>query len=134
MRNASKLSDAECRVISAARHRGTRVVDLARRYGVSEPTIYAALRRAAAVGTHSPLGVWPARPEQRRPGRHVIDDIRYADEWIRCSCGDEITAPPDELFRDRHEPLVIAWQEHRRGAGVPVLSFAQAMSNHRAYS
>ena len=73
------------------------------------------------------------KPPPRSARRHVIEDIRYALEWILCSCGVEIVAEPDELFHDRHQPLTEAWAEHRRTAGLRVLSVAQAM-NHREFS
>ena len=42
-----------------------------------------------------------------------------------------MNAQPDELFHDRHQPLAEAWAEHRRQAGVRVLSVAEAAMNHR---
>lgn len=130
--SAYKLSDAECRSIAVARYRGTRPADLAIRYGVSIPTIYGAIKRSA-ITSRAGLGTWP--PDRPRPvRRHAIEDIRYALEWILCSCGVEIIAEPDELFHERHEPLVTAWTEHRRDVGARILSVAQEASFHRAFS
>jgi hypothetical protein len=86
----------------------------------------------------TPLERRPSRPLSRltpppRPAleRHVIADVRYRDETITCTCGEVVNAQPDELFHDRHQPLAEAWAEHRRQAGVRVLSVAEAAMNHR---
>lgn len=51
-------------------------------------------------------------------GRHVIADVRYAAERIECTCGAVVTADEDRGAHDRHAPLVEAWAEHRRNAGL----------------
>lgn len=52
-------------------------------------------------------------------GRHYITAISYRDERVGCSCGVIITAKPDHpAVHDRHQPLVDAWEQHRREAGV----------------
>lgn len=45
--------------------------------------------------------------------RHISVETRYADETITCACGAVVTAPPDRVNHDRHEPLISAWNEHR---------------------
>jgi hypothetical protein len=57
---------------------------------------------------------WPTSTDDNLlEGSHRIADISYRAEWIRCTCGLIVTAPPDALEHDRHEPLVGAWSEHR---------------------
>lgn len=51
-------------------------------------------------------------------GRHVIADLSYRAEWIRCTCGTVVTAAEDELKHDRHAPLVLAWGAHKREAAI----------------
>jgi hypothetical protein len=50
--------------------------------------------------------------------RHVIERVRYALETIECTCGEVVTADPDPVIPDRHEPLAIVWGEHRAQAGA----------------
>lgn len=64
-------------------------------------------------------------------GRHVIREISYGAETIVCTCGEVVTAPEDTSVRDRHAPLVAAWSEHRRAAGLPTPSVGRAMAAHR---
>lgn len=45
--------------------------------------------------------------------RHVSAGTSYSEERIDCSCGVVVTAEPDTYRRDRHEPLMIAWNKHR---------------------
>lgn len=128
------------------------VGQLAIEFGVSPATIYQALARAGvkrtnvrpprtrrpseaelALARRKGLTSWDAAP--RPPAKaHRIEDISYRREWVLCSCGVEITAPPDQLEPERHQPLVDAWQSHRRSVGARVLSVAQDAAFHRAYS
>lgn len=57
------------------------------------------------------------RPDATGP-RHVIAEISYQRERIACSCGDVVSARPDVADRDSHRPLVAAWENHRREAGL----------------
>lgn len=90
----------------------------------------------------TPLERRPSRPLSRltpppRPQageRHLIADVRYRDERITCTCGEVVNAQPDTFFHDRHLPLAEAWAEHRRTAGLRVLSVAEAAMNHREFS
>ena len=43
---------------------------------------------------------------------HVSAATSYRDERIECSCGAVIEAEPDPVFRDKHAPLLAAWQAH----------------------
>ncbi|MCI0583161.1 MAG: hypothetical protein L0227_09780 [Chloroflexi bacterium] len=56
---------------------------------------------------------------------HVIDRVEYAAETITCRCGVVVTAPPDPVARDAHEPLAAAWREHRRRFGLKTFTLAQ---------
>lgn len=77
-------------------------------------------RSTGADGFVERADEYSAVNERRRTGfpRHVIEDICYADEWIVCTCGDVIKADEDRVAHDRHAPLVAAWAEHRRLAGL----------------
>jgi hypothetical protein len=46
--------------------------------------------------------------------KHVSAETAYSEERITCICGEVITARPDSL-RDRHQPLIDAWNDHRLG-------------------
>lgn len=74
-------------------------------------------RRGAGISiTRPPLRPRPVDTRER----HLIADVRYRDEWILCTCGAVVTAEPDALERDRHEPFAEAWADHRaRAVGAP---------------
>lgn len=55
-------------------------------------------------------------PSVAQMPRHLIADISYRLERIDCSCGVVVTAGRDILEPDRHGPLSIAWENHRRPA------------------
>ena len=57
-------------------------------------------------------------PIEAFAGRHYIVAITYRDERVGCSCGVIITAKPDPAVHDRHQPLVDAWEQHRRDETV----------------
>jgi hypothetical protein len=63
---------------------------------------------------------------------HLIADIAFREERIVCSCGELVTAAPDEGNRERHKPLDEAWAAHRRANGCQVLTVAKVMSYRRA--
>lgn len=82
-------------------------------------------------GSRRRVLVAPTRPST---GRHVIAEISYAAERIECSCGIVIVAERDIVKPDRHEPLTLAWQDHRRSAGARVISWSRAMSRHGEFA
>lgn len=50
--------------------------------------------------------------------RHRIVEVSYRAETIVCECGAVIRAKPDPYSHDSHRPLVTAWEQHRREAGL----------------
>lgn len=152
VRRPPLLSDEQCVELGRRYQGGVPLADLLRVFGISRNTAYLALERAGVPRTNvrpprtrrlseaelelaRRRGVtsWDAAP--RPPVKaHRIEDISYRREWVLCTCGVEITAPRDDLEPERHQPLVDAWQAHRRAVGARVLSVAQEASFHRAYS
>lgn len=44
--------------------------------------------------------------------QHVSHVTSYRNETIECTCGVIVTAEPDRVIPDRHEPLILAWKGH----------------------
>jgi len=54
---------------------------------------------------------------------HRVEDCRFAEGWIDCSCG-ALVSEPDDPAGDRNARLAAAWNEHRRSHGAPVRSIS----------
>jgi len=65
------------------------------------------------------------------PPTHRIAEVDYQAEAIECTCSAIVTARPDGLVHDRHQPLADAWAAHRREAGLVTPSVGRVMSYRR---